>query len=44
MLHPLPSEMMDSFEVSTAVNNPTNVTPELINPVGFDQVGLEEFG
>lgn len=44
LLDPYPDEGTRSWEVSRAVNNPGNDGPELVEPVGSDQSGLEEFG
>lgn len=44
MLKPFPSERTTSYRVSTPVNNPANDGPRLVEPVGTDQTGLEEFG
>lgn len=43
LLDPYPSELTESYEVSTSVNNPANDGPELIEPVGSDQSGLGQF-
>lgn len=43
MLDPFPADRMTTYEVSTAVNSPANEGPELIEPVGSDQSGLDEF-
>lgn len=44
ILDPFPDDRMDTNEVSTAVNNPANDRPELVEPVGGSQTGLGEFG
>lgn len=44
LLDPFDDDRMGSYEVSRAVNDPTNEGPSLIDPVGSDQSGMEEFG
>jgi putative SOS response-associated peptidase YedK len=44
MLDPFPNDRMEGYEVSTKVNNSANEGPELIEPVGTDQTGLDAFG
>jgi putative SOS response-associated peptidase YedK len=34
LLKPYPSELMEAFEVSRAVNSPKNNFPECIKPIG----------
>lgn len=43
LLDPYPDERTAEREVSTAVNVPSNDSPALIEPVGGDQSGLDEF-
>lgn len=43
LLDPFPADRTTAYEVSTAVNNPANEGPELVEPVGTDQSGLGEF-
>lgn len=43
-LDPYPADRTRSHEVTTAVNNPANDGPELIEPTESDQAGLGEFG
>lgn len=43
LLNPFPADRTRSYEVSTAVNNPANEGPELVEPVKSDQSGLGEF-
>ncbi|MFB6359970.1 MAG: SOS response-associated peptidase [Halobacteriales archaeon] len=43
LLRPYPAERMDAYEVSPAVNDATNDSPGLIDPVGGEQSGLGEF-
>lgn len=43
MLDPFPGERTETFEVFTAVNNPENEGPQLIEPKEGDQTGLGEF-
>lgn len=44
LLDPYPDDRMDEYEVSTAVNNPANDSPDLVDPLGTSQTGLGEFG
>lgn len=44
MLDPYPAELTDAYEISTAVNNPSNDSPEIIEPLDHGQSGLGEFG
>lgn len=43
LLYPYPAEDTRSYEVATAVNNPGNEGPELIEPLGSDQSGIGDF-
>lgn len=44
LLDPFPDERTGTYGVSAAVNSPANDEPDLVQPVGSDQSGLEEFG
>jgi len=44
LLDPYPDGPTGEYEVSTAVNNPGTDRPELVEPLGGTQSGLEEFG
>lgn len=44
LLDAFPERKTRSWDVSRAVNNPGNDGPELFEPIGSDQAGLEEFG
>lgn len=44
LLDPFPDDRTGAYEVSTAVNNPVNDTPDLVEPLSGSQSGLEEFG
>lgn len=44
LLDPFPDERTVSYEVTTAVNNSCTEGPELVEPIGTDQSGLEESG
>lgn len=44
LLDPYPDSATSEYEVSTAVNNPGNDGPELVEPLGGSQSGLGEFG
>lgn len=44
LLDPFPDDRTERYEVSTKVNNPANDGPELIEPVGSSQTGLDAFG
>lgn len=43
LLDPYPGNQTRSYEVSRAVNDPTNEGPELVEPVGGGQSGLGDF-
>lgn len=43
LLDPFPDGRTMSYEVTKAVNNSTNDSPELIEPIGSDQAGLGDF-
>jgi len=44
LLNPYPDELTDTYEISSAVNNPDNDSPEVIEPLGHNQSGLGQFG
>ncbi|MEF8854181.1 MAG: SOS response-associated peptidase, partial [Haloarculaceae archaeon] len=40
---PLRDDPLEAYPVSTAVNDPTNESPEVIDPIDTEQSGFEEF-
>jgi putative SOS response-associated peptidase YedK len=44
LCRPYPGDDLDAYEISTRVNEPTNDDPRVIEPLGSQQSGLEEFG
>ena len=45
MLHPYPDGELDAYPVSTAVNDPSHDSPDVVEPVDVDeQSGLGQFG
>jgi putative SOS response-associated peptidase YedK len=43
MLDPYPAKQTDAYEITTAVDSPENDSPEVIEPIGHGQSGLNEF-
>lgn len=43
LCQPYPDDDLDAYEISTRVNNPGNDDPSVIEPLGHDQSGLDEF-
>lgn len=43
MCRPYPDGDLDAYEISTRVNDPGNDDPSVIEPVGHEQSGLDEF-
>ena len=44
LLDRYPDELTEPHEISCAVNNPSNDSPDVIEPVGHDQSELGQFG
>jgi putative SOS response-associated peptidase YedK len=44
LCRPYPDDDLRAYEISTAVNNPANDRPDVIEPLGHEQSGLGEFG
>jgi len=43
LCRPYPGSDLDAYEVSTRVNDPTNDDPGVIEPLGHEQSGLDDF-
>lgn len=43
LLDPFENEPLEAYPVSTAVNDPTNDSPEVVEPLDTEQSGFEEF-
>ncbi|MEF8838087.1 MAG: SOS response-associated peptidase [Haloarculaceae archaeon] len=43
VLDPFETDPLEAYPVSTAVNDPTNESPEVIDPIDTEQSGFEEF-
>jgi len=43
LLHPPPSDELEAFPVSTAVNDPSNDTAEVVEPLDTEQRGFDAF-
>ncbi len=44
LCRPYPGDDLDAYEISRAVNDPTNDDPSIIEPIGHDQSDLGSFG